>query len=128
MREGRSTMSETETKTYKGSCHCGKVTYEVEADLKELVAGNCSICSRAGWLLAFVPDDKFKLLSGEDELFDYQFKTKRVHHLFCKTCGVRSFGRGTMPNGAKVVPINARCLEGVDVEALPVKRFDCAKM
>ena len=121
-------MNEPQAKTYRGSCHCGKVTYEVNAELKQLVSGNCSICSRAGWLLAFVPEEKFRLLSGEDQVTDYQFNKKRIHHLFCKTCGVRSFGRGTMPDGSKVIPVNARCLEGLDLESLPVKSYDCKNM
>ncbi|HXE36967.1 MAG TPA: GFA family protein, partial [Azonexus sp.] len=31
---------------YKGSCHCGRVAYEVEGEIKGAVACNCSICSR----------------------------------------------------------------------------------
>src|SRR5688572_4938554 len=83
-----------EPKTYTGSCHCGNVRFEVSADLSTVNACNCSMCSRAGYLLAFVPAAQFKLLAGEDAQSDYQFNKKVIHHLFCKTCGVRSFGRG----------------------------------
>jgi len=33
---------------YKGSCHCGKVAFEVEGELAGAMACNCSICSRKG--------------------------------------------------------------------------------
>ncbi len=39
---------------YKGSCHCGKVAFEVEGELNEAMACNCSMCSRKGSLLWFV--------------------------------------------------------------------------
>ena len=81
--------------TYKGGCHCGKVAYEVTADLsKPVISCNCSICGRKGTLLSFVPSDDFKLLSGEDSLTSYRFNRKVIDHLFCSTCGVTSFARG----------------------------------
>ena len=113
-----------ETTKYKGSCHCGNVRFEVEADLSGVIACNCSICSRAGYLLAFVSDAQFQLLAGEDAQTDYQFNTKNIHHLFCKTCGVRSFGHGTGPDGKHMYAINVRALEGVDVDSLKVQKYD----
>jgi hypothetical protein len=114
----------TETKTYTGGCHCGKVRYEVTADLGRTMACNCSICSKTGAILTFTPAEQFKLLSGEDALADYQFNTKNIHHLFCSTCGIRSFGRGTAPDGRAMVAVNARCLDGLDVETLTPEKFD----
>src|SRR5687768_16117972 len=83
----------TDTKTYSGGCHCGKVRYEVTADLSQVMECNCSICAKKASLLTFVGPDQFKLLSGESEVSDYQFNTKNIHHLFCKTCGIHSFAR-----------------------------------
>jgi hypothetical protein len=113
-----------DVKTYTGSCHCGKVRYEVSTDLQKVLQCNCSICSRAGYLLSFTAAEQFKLLSGEAELTDYQFNKKNVHHLFCSTCGVRSFGRGTGPGGKPMYAINVRCLEGVDIGALTLTPVD----
>jgi hypothetical protein len=115
-------MSEKET--YTGSCHCGKVRYEVTTDLASVVSCNCSICSRVGHLLTFVPPEQFSLRAGEDAQKDYQFNKKNIHHLFCSTCGVRSFGHGKGPDGRPMYSINVRCLEGVDLNALKVKQFD----
>lgn len=114
-----------EIKEYAGSCHCGRVRYRVSLDLSApAIACNCSICSRTGTLLTFVPADKFVLESGEEALTDYQFNRKIIHHLFCSTCGVRSFARGQMPDGSPMVAINARCLEGVEPEQLKVQSYD----
>lgn len=115
----------SETKQYAGSCHCGKVRYSVSLDLSApTTTCNCSICGRSGALLAFVPAAQFKLERGEDALTDYQFNKKVIHHLFCSSCGIRSFARGKGPDGSDVVAINARCLEGVDPAELNVRQYD----
>jgi hypothetical protein len=110
---------------YTGSCHCGAVRYTVEADLSEPVMDcNCSMCGRTGTLLSFVPIDKFTLEQGSDSLTDYQFNKHRIHHLFCKVCGIKSFARGTGPGGKEMAAVNVRCLAGVDPSKLEVKHFD----
>jgi hypothetical protein len=82
------------------------------------------MCGRAGTLLTFVGATQFELLSGEDALTDYQFGKKRIHHLFCRHCGIKSFARGTRPDGAAMVAVNTRCLDGVEVGTLSVHQFD----
>ncbi|MEP7049711.1 MAG: GFA family protein [Pseudomonadota bacterium] len=115
----------TEAKIYSGSCHCGKVSYQVDLDLSQaLITCNCSMCSRTGSLMAFVPEERFRLLSGEDALTDYQFNTKNIHHVFCATCGVRSFARGKDRKGAPMYMVNARCLAGVEVKELKITEYD----
>lgn len=111
-------------KTYQGGCHCGAVRYSVTLDLKEVMACNCSICSKTGTLLTFTPAESFTLHQGQDSVGDYQFNRHTIHHLFCRTCGIRSFARGTGSDGTQMVAINARCLDGVDAEALSVRRVD----
>jgi hypothetical protein len=115
-------------KKYHGSCHCGAVAYDVELELDGVISCNCSICRRTGALLAFVPEPAFTLAQGEDAVHDYQFNSHNIHHLFCRTCGVRAFGRGTGPDGTKMVAINVRCLDGVDLDALDIQRFDGASL
>jgi hypothetical protein len=113
--------------TYKGGCHCGKVTYEVTVDVsKPVLSCNCSMCGKKGTLLSFVPNDDFRLLSGEGSLTSYRFNRKVIDHLFCSTCGVTSFARGKKPDGTPMVAINTRCLHGVDVHKLSVTQFDGA--
>lgn len=122
-------MAETESLTYKGGCHCGAVKFEVTmVPPAKAFACNCSICSRAGWLLAFVNGSAFQLLSGEDALSDYQFHHRRIHHFFCRNCGVRSFSRGTDKEGNPSIAVNLRCLQGFDETKLPVHNFDGASL
>ena len=113
----------SETKTYSGSCHCGKVRFEVTAEITGASACNCSICGRAGSLMLSVPPAQFELAAGTDAQTDYQFGKKTTHHPFCSTCGVRSFARYTAEGQEKII-VNLRCLEGLDVDSLDVRKFD----
>lgn len=114
---------------YNGSCHCGAVRYTADVNLeKPAMSCNCSICGRSGTLLSFVPAEKFTLQQGEDALTDYTFNKNVIHHPFCKTCGIKSFARGTMPGGIQMVAVNVRCLEGVDPTKLEIKQVDGAKL
>jgi hypothetical protein len=116
-------------KTYEGSCHCGAVRWSVTmAPPEKAFAGNCSICMRTGWLLAFLPAKSFRLRSGEDAVRDYQFGKQNIHHFFCTTCGVRSFSRGASKSGEETIALNLRCIAGMDPTKLPVESFDCAKL
>lgn len=109
---------------YKGSCHCGQVAFEVEGELTQVMECNCSICSRKGSLLWFVPRDKLRLLAPENPISTYTFNKHLIKHRFCPTCGMHPFGEGADPSGNRMAAINVRCLEGVDLSSLQVKNFD----
>ena len=109
---------------YKGSCHCGKVAFEVEGELQGAMECNCSICSRKGALMWFVPRDRLKLLTPEDALATYTFNKHAIKHRFCPTCGIHPYGEGVDPKGNAMAAINIRCLESVDIGSLPVQHFD----
>lgn len=109
---------------YKGSCHCGQVAYEVEGELDQVTDCNCSICSRMGSLLWFVPRERLQLLTPESALTPYTFGPRTIKHYFCPTCGIHPFGEGADQQGNKMAAINVRCLEAVDCTALPVNHFD----
>jgi hypothetical protein len=114
-------MSTTE---HHGGCHCGAVRYRVEIDLAApAITCNCSMCGRAGTVLSFVGQSQFHLEQGDANLTDYQFGKQKIHHLFCKTCGVKSFARGAGPHGP-MVAVNVRCLDEVELEKVPTKFVD----
>jgi len=110
--------------TYAGGCQCGLVRYEVAADLTRTITCNCSRCQRMGFVLAFVPRASFQLKSGEEALTEFLFNTKKIRHLFCKTCGVESFAYGQMADGSPTAAINVNCLDGVDPRALDSQHVD----
>ncbi len=109
---------------YHGGCQCGAVRYEVDIDLDETITCNCSRCQRLGSVLAFVPREKFRLLSGEENLTEYLFNTHKIHHLFCKTCGIQGFSYALSPDGTWGAAINANCLDGVEPRQLNSQPFN----
>ncbi len=109
---------------YKGGCQCGAVSYEVDLSLDNTLTCNCSRCQKMGFVLAFTPQDNFRLISGGGQLTEYLFNKKSIRHLFCSTCGVESFAYGKMPDGSPLVAINVNCLDGVDPRALESQHVD----
>lgn len=116
--------SKSETKSYAGGCHCGKVRYELTADLEQVLACNCSICMKSGSLLSFIPASQFELISGKEDLIDYQFNKHAIHHMVCPDCGIKSFASGTAPDSASMIAVNVRCLDDIDLKALKITEFD----
>jgi hypothetical protein len=113
---------------YGGGCQCGKVRYEASLELGEVMSCNCSRCGKLGSLLAFVPISEFKLQSGKNALTTYKFNKHVVDHMFCSVCGIQSFAFGKTPDGNEVAAINVRCLDGVDIDSLTIKKFDGRKL
>ncbi|MBE0599105.1 MAG: GFA family protein [Desulfuromonadales bacterium] len=116
-------------KRHAGSCHCGAVRFEVDLNLQRgTFKCNCSICTKVRNWLATVKKEEFRLLEGEEALTDYQFGARRLHHLFCRHCGVHPFGWGEAPDlGGTFYAVNVNCLDDVedaDLAAAPVTYLD----
>ena len=102
---------------YTGSCQCGAIAFQVEADLDQTVTCNCSRCQRLGFVLTFVPKADFHLTS-DGPVTEYLFNRMVIQHRFCPTCGIESYALGKGPDGMEMVAINVNCLDGVDPRAL----------
>jgi hypothetical protein len=109
---------------YRGSCHCGKVAFEVEGEIKSALACNCSICQRKGSLLWFVPRESLKLLTPEDASRVYEFNKHMIKHRFCTICGMHPYAEAADPKGNRMAAVNIRCLEEIDLAAIPVTQYD----
>ena len=105
--------------TYRRGCHCGRNSFEVEGDLKQVMDCNCSICTMRGYLHWAVPPENLRLVTPEANLAAYTFKSGTVKHHFCSNCGCAPFV--SAPDG---VYVNARCIEGVEPSALKIEPFD----
>jgi hypothetical protein len=119
------------TVTVSGGCHCRAVRFEADvAATVRLLACNCSMCAKTGFLHLIVPHDHFRLLGGESELSSYRFGTGAAQHLFCRTCGIRSFYQPR--SHPESWSIDFRCLdEGhglvAEIEAFDGRNWDAAR-
>ena len=118
-------------KTYAGSCHCGAVRFECEADLSQGTNRcNCSFCRKARFWMAIVPTARVRVVAGQDMLNDYQHgKTPFLHFFFCSRCGVRPFTKGGhLPAlGSDFYAVNIGCFDNATDEELakaPVRFVD----
>ena len=109
--------------THRGGCHCGAVAVAVEAPAHLTVSEcNCSICRMSGFLHLIVPQARFRLLRGAEALSEYRFNTGTARHLFCRSCGVKSFYvPRSNPDGYSV---NLRCLDRSTVAGVTIEPFD----
>ena len=108
--------------THRGSCHCGRVVFELDAAVAQVIECNCSICRRRAALWIGATDAQLRIVSGESELTLYRFGTETAKHYFCKHCGIHPFAR------PRIAPdrwaVNARCIEGLELRQLTVVPFD----
>ena len=111
-------------KTWTGSCHCGAVVFEVDADLEvePIVDCDCSMCTKKALLHLIVEPERFRLLQGADALSEYRFNTRTARHTFCRTCGIHPFY--TPRSHPDMVDVNVRCLDGIDLSTLNYEPFD----
>jgi len=111
--------------THKGGCHCGRVSFEVEAPAEiEADRCNCSICHKSGFLHLIVPKEDFRLVSGENDLETSTFNTRAAKHYFCPHCGIKSYYvPRSHPDG---ISVNINCLEPETILSLEVTAFDGA--
>jgi hypothetical protein len=109
---------------YKGSCHCGRIKFEIEGSLESAVTCNCSMCQRKGAVMWFVPRDKLRLLTPEQDASTYLFNKHAIKHRYCSVCGIHPYGEGADPKGMRTAAVNIRCLEGIELESIPTKHYD----
>jgi hypothetical protein len=109
---------------YTGSCHCGRIRFEVEGEVDSGLACNCSMCSRKGSLLWFVPRDKLRLLTPDENAATYLFNKHAIKHRFCAECGIHPYGEAPAPDGRAMAAVNLRTLENFELESVPVHHYD----
>ena len=107
---------------YRGSCHCGEVTFWIDAVIDELTTCDCSLCRRKNAVMTKVHESALTILSGEDLLSSYEWNTHRARHFFCSRSGVYTFHR------KRAAPdhfgINVFCLEDFDIGSFPIRATD----
>lgn len=100
-----------------GGCHCGKITYEAELDLENVVNCHCTDCQSlsgsAFRTVAMFVKDAFKFLTGDPNVY---VKTgdsgNKREQAFCSDCGSpiysTSVGDGPRQYGIRLGTVDQR--------------------
>ncbi len=102
-----------------GSCHCGAVTFAIEAEIDHVTACDCSLCVKKNARMVRVGRGDLTVLSGQDQLATYVWNTHQAQRHFCRVCGIYVFHRKRV--SPDLYEVNAYCLDGLDPQALPVR-------
>jgi hypothetical protein len=114
---------------FSGSCHCGALAYEVDEPLPaRAMECNCSICRRKGALHHFTTPDRISVRGQADAIAVYTFRTHAIQHQFCRACGCAPFAEGTRPDGKRMIEINLRCVDELDLKSLTIIPHDGASI
>ena len=107
---------------HRGGCHCGRIAFRFHGEIESAEICNCSICHMKGYVHWYVARDRFELLTPEGSYTTYQFNTRVAQHHFCPVCGVAPF---YVPRSdPDMIDVNLRCVEGVDIDSIPISKFD----
>jgi hypothetical protein len=109
---------------HSGGCHCGGISFTVDAEFTSAIECNCSMCSKRGGLLAFVPRAALVLQSSQNTTQTYRFNQHKLDHHFCSVCGIAPYSEGIGRDGAKMAAINVRCLPDLDLSTLTINQVD----
>ncbi|HEY1991659.1 MAG TPA: GFA family protein [Gammaproteobacteria bacterium] len=106
------------------SCHCGKVTLELEAAPQQVTSCNCSICRRYGTLCAYYRPSQVRV-SGETDTYRWGDKSIAFHR--CTDCGCVTHWTAVDPKiDQDRMGVNARMLAPELLAQARVRRFDGA--
>ncbi len=112
-------------KTYKGTCHCGAVSFSFKhEEVEKGLRCNCSICNRKGAVMSefTIPSEEIDITLKNGELGLYQFDTKIAKHYFCKTCGIYPFHETMRKPG--YYRVNLGCIDDININEIYIDVFD----
>ncbi|EJD05619.1 uncharacterized protein FOMMEDRAFT_165995 [Fomitiporia mediterranea MF3/22] len=114
-----------EIETFKGSCNCGKFTFEFQhpsLHVKKPISCNCTFCTKTGGVNVVALESYFCLNGGPkswDDIGKFVKKNKAFTQHFCPQCGCWMFW-----TGMGLVGVNIRMFDGIEVDKLSIDHFD----
>lgn len=108
--------------SYQGSCHCGRIRFEIDAEIDHVTRCDCSLCRKKNALMTKVSEDAFRFLGDREFLGLYEWNTRTAKHYFCRVCGIYTFHRKRID--PTMFGVNAACLDDLDLDTIPVVPVD----
>jgi hypothetical protein len=105
------------TKTYRGSCHCGRVKFEADLDLTAGTSKcNCTGCWKRRLWSVRARTEAFRALTGQEELRESRPMSSGGPGGFCVHCGVMPYRwiDAAEWNDGAYVSVNVAALDDLD--------------
>ena len=110
----------------KGNCHCGAISFELDAELEWLTECNCSICRKLGTIWAHARIDRIFIQKTEGATTSYRWGDENLAFHTCKTCGCTTHWENLQPQSDSVMAVNVRLADPEQISHLRIRRFDGA--
>ncbi|CAD1789844.1 GFA family protein [Xanthomonas arboricola] len=104
-----------------GSCHCGRIAFDLESDapITEAYDCNCGSCRRRGGLRRFGMRAQFRTQAGPEALGTYRLNRQHIDHHHCPQCGSAPLGESLKSDtGEAGMAVSPRGVPGLDLAAL----------
>mgnify|MGYP000628038281 CR=1 FL=1 len=108
-----------------GSCHCGAVSFEYDAEPSHLTSCNCSLCRRLGGLMAYAPLDQVRVHHAPDAVIDYIQGDRTLAFVTCRTCGCTTHYTPTDPAVTRM-KVNLAMADPQAIAGFRIRHFDGA--
>jgi hypothetical protein len=108
------------------ACHCGAVRFEIASPPPSVTECTCSICRRLGVRWAYYHPDQVKVICAPDATAIYMWNDRCIEFHHCRVCGCTTHYEGV--GGEPRRAVNARLIATGDLEGIPIRLFDGAKL
>ena len=109
-----------------GSCHCGKIKFELIKTPEHLIECNCSICYRIGAIWAHADESEISIISDESDLINYSWGDKGIKFCSCKQCGCTTHWIPVDTEQSTRMAVNTRMVDRAETSDIQVRHFDGA--
>ena len=110
----------------KGSCHCGKVNFDLLIKPTHFTECNCSICYRIGAIWAHADESEINIICNDEDLIDYIWGDKMLAFCSCKFCGCTTHWKDLGAQQSTRMAVNMRMVHKAELQNIPIRRFDGA--
>ncbi|MEM7000300.1 MAG: GFA family protein [Pseudomonadota bacterium] len=108
--------------TIAGTCHCGAVGFEIDAEPQALVDCNCTTCRRLGALWGHIDQQAFRRTRAGTTIA-YMHGDRMLAFHTCTQCGCTTHWENHHPENTHMA-VNFRMCEPDDVARFNVRKFD----
>jgi hypothetical protein len=117
-------MTDSQTRTLEGSCHCGSVCWSHDGLPDSATACNCTVCRRYGTLWAYDYENEGIRVTGTTRKY---VRGDAIGFHFCPACGCLAYWRSLEAgdDGRRRIAVNLRlALDPEAIADVPVDHFE----